>query len=61
MEEEASTSARHANGRGAGRRPQPAQLGEAIDEYLEIGGFLDAELNSRRLDLEAFERVTGAS
>jgi len=41
-----------------GRSPQ--QLEQAIDEYLEIGGFIDAGLKQQtEFDIEAFERATG--
>ena len=37
----------------------PQQLEQAIDEYLEIGGFLDGGLKQQtEFDLEAFERAT---
>ena len=40
-----------------GRSPQ--QLEQAIDEYLEIGGFIDAGLKQQtEFDIEAFERAT---
>lgn len=37
----------------------PEQIEKAVDEYLEIGGFLDNGLRMQtQLDLEAFERAT---
>ncbi len=37
-----------------------AEIGKAIDEYLEIGGFLDTGVRQQTLfDLEAFETATG--
>jgi hypothetical protein len=37
----------------------PRQLSQAIDEYLEIGGFIDGGLKQQtEFDLEAFERAT---
>jgi hypothetical protein len=35
------------------------QIGQAIEEYLEIGGFIDGGLKQQtEFDLEAFERAT---
>ena len=37
-----------------------ADIEKAVDEYLEIGGFLEAGLRRQTLfDLDAFERATG--
>ncbi len=37
-----------------------AEIEKAVDEYLEIGGFLDEGVRQQTLfDLEAFERATG--
>jgi hypothetical protein len=36
------------------------EITRAVDEYLEIGGFLDAGLKQQvQFDLESFERATG--
>ena len=43
-----------------GRSPQ--RLKQAVEEYIEIGGFIDNGLKAQtQFDLEAFERATGRS
>jgi hypothetical protein len=38
----------------------PGEIGRAVDEYLEIGAFLDGGLQQQtRLDLDSLERATG--
>ena len=38
----------------------PDDIGKALDEYLEIGGFIDGGMQQQtRLDLDSLERATG--
>jgi hypothetical protein len=38
----------------------PDDIGKAVDEYLELGGFIDSALQQQtRLDVDSLERATG--
>jgi hypothetical protein len=58
--EEAQHKARHADGREAAASTSSEDIAKAVDEYLEIGAFIDAGLQQQtQLDLNSLEQLMG--